>query len=308
MTPEASEAEPVTGPRPSPEVVKAVVGVATSVGALAFVTLVGGAIYYAQAAALGLPADQVVSAMPQSTLLVVGARFMIPVLLLIAALLAVVGLVETRLAARPNAARWVATSLLGVVGTIFVLVDVARADGSGLAYAAPLLIWAVLLAVIGFVGIRDHPTFRTYAAVTLTATAVFAAALAVVLASSAPAVRAVRIDRKQGPSITGLYATSNSDEVLVGQVCETHTGSRRGSKLSGVIVRIPRDDISAVFITTNGSIKDALNRQPALLEKVGGSGRPTLTRCTDPLAAGLERVGKAPETDHQGVPGVLQGP
>ena len=80
MTPEASEAVPVTGPRPSPEVVKAVLGVATSVGALAFVTLVGRAIYCAQAAALGLPADQVVSAMPQSTLLVVGARFMIPVL------------------------------------------------------------------------------------------------------------------------------------------------------------------------------------------------------------------------------------
>jgi hypothetical protein len=308
MTPEASAAVPVTGPRPSPEVVNAVLGVATSVGVLAFVTLVGGAIFYAQAAALGLPADQVVSAMPQSTLLVVGARFMIPVLLIIGALLAVVGVVETRLPEKVNAARWVATLLLGAVGIIFVFADVARADGSVLAYAPPLMIWAILLAVIGFIGIRDDPTFRTYAAVTLTATAVFAAALAVVLASSAPAVRAVSIDRKQGPSITGLYAASNSNEVLVGQVCETRTGSRRGSKLSGVIMRIPRDEISAVFVTTNGSIKDVLNRQPALLAKVGGTERPTLTRCTDPLAAELERVGKAPETDHQGVPGVLQGP
>jgi hypothetical protein len=298
----------VAGARASPEVVNVVLGVAASVGVLAFVTLVGGAIYYAQAAALGLPADQAVSAMPQSTLLVVGARFMIPVLLIIGAVLAVVGLVQSRLAKESNAARVLATTLLGAIGAIFLFVDVGRADGPALAYAAPLVVWIVLLAVIGFIGIRKHPPFRTYAAVTLTATAVFAAALAVALASSAPAARAVRIDRKQGPSITGLYVASNSDEVVVGQVCETRTGSRRGSKLSGVIMRVPRDEISAVFVTTNGSIEDVLNRQPALLEKVGGSGRAMLTRCTAPLAAELERTGKAPETGHQGVPGVLQGP
>jgi hypothetical protein len=128
------------------------------------------------------------------------------------------------------------------------------------------------------------------------------------LASSAPAVRAVGIDRKEGQPVTGLYAASNSDEVLVGQACQSRTASRRGSKLSGVLVRVPRDDISDVFLTTNGSVQDALARQPALLEKVGGGGAAALTRCTDPLSDELERIGQAPETRHQGVPGVLQGP
>ena len=291
-----------------PEIGNAILGVATSVGVLAFVTLVGGAISYAQAAALGLPADQVVAAMPQSTLLVVGARFMIPVLLIIGGLLAAVRLVEDHWSKHAALARWAVTVVLGGTGILFLLIDVTRADGSFWAYVAPLAIWAILLAVIWFVGIRDLPGFWTYAAVTATAAAVFAAAFAVVLASSAPAVRAVGIDRKEGPPVTGLYAASNSDEVLVGQACQARTGSRRGSKLSGVLIRVPRDDISDVFLTTNGSVKDALARQPALLERVGGGAGAQLTRCTDPLSDELERIGQAPDTRHQGVPGVLQGP
>lgn len=306
--PEAGEGALQTKASPSPEIVKAVLGVATSVGVLAFVTLVGGAIYYAQAAALGLPADQVVAAMPQSTLLVVGARFMIPVLLIIGVLLAAVRVVEHYAGGNSDWARWVGTVVLGTAGIVFLVVDVARADGSELAYVVPLGIWAILLAVIFFLGIRDHPEFRTYAAVASTATALFAATFAVVLASAAPAVRAVGIDRKQGPPVTGLYAASNSDDVLVGQACQTRTAPRRGSKLSGVLIRVPRDDISAVFLTTNGSVKDALDRQPALLEKAGGSAPAKLARCTDPLSNELERIGKAPQTRHQGVPGVLQGP
>ena len=307
-SPGAAKGAQQTTSSASPEIVKAVLGVATSVGVLAFVTLVGGAIQYAQAAALGLPADQVVAAMPQSTLLVVGARFMIPVLLIIALLVAAVRLAEGSVGKRYKRARWVGTAALGVTGISFLVVDVARADGSELAYAGPLVIWVILLAVIYVIGIRHYPGFRTYAAVTSTATAIFAAAFAVALASSAPAVRAVGIDRKQGPPVTGLYAASNSNEVLVGQACQTATESRRGSKLSGVLIRVPRDDINAVFVTTNGSVKDALDRQPALLDEVGGSARPKLTRCTDPLSDELERIGNAPQTRHQGIPGVLQGP
>jgi hypothetical protein len=306
--PGAGKAAQQTTSSASPDIVKAVLGVATSVGVLAFVTLVGGAIQYAQAAALGLPADQVVAAMPQSTLLVVGARFMIPVLLIIALLLAAVRLGEGSAGKYYKRARWVGAATLGVAGIGFLVVDVARADGSKLAYAGPLVIWVILLAIIYVIGIRHHPGFRTYAAVTSTATAIFAGAFAVVLASSAPAVRAVGIDRKQGPPVTGLYAASNSNEVLVGQACQTRTESRRGSKLSGVLIRVPRDDINAVFVTTNGSVKDALDRQPALLDEVGGNARPKLTRCTDPLSDELERIGKAPQTRHQGIPGVLQGP
>ena len=306
--PAGGEGAPQTTSSPSPEIVKAVLGVATSVGVLAFVTLVGGAIFYAQAAALGLPADQVVAATPQSSLLVVGARFMIPVLLIIGAFLAAVGVLEHNAGENATRARWVGTAVLGGVGIVFLIVDVARADGSKIAYAAPLVAWAILLVVIFLIGIRDHPAFRRYAAVTATATAVFAATFAVALASAAPAVRAVGIDRKQGPPVTGLFAASTSDEVLVGQVCQTRTASRRGSKLSGVLIRVPRDDISAVYVTTNGSVKDALDRQPALLEKAGGTVPVRLTRCTDPLADELERIGRAPQTRHQGVPGVLQGP
>jgi hypothetical protein len=106
---------------PSPEIVKAVLGVATSVGVLAFMTLVGGAIQYAQAAALGLPADQVVAAMPQSTLLVLGARFMIPVLLIIGVLLAAVGVVEHHAGESSKRARWFGTAVLGGVGIVFLV-------------------------------------------------------------------------------------------------------------------------------------------------------------------------------------------
>ena len=179
--PGGGEGAPQRPSSPSPEIVKAVLGVATSVGVLAFVTLVGGAIQYAQAAALGLPADQIVAAMPQSTLLVVGARFMIPVLLIVGVLLAAVGVVEHYAGENSKRARWFGTAVLGGVGIVFLVIDVARADGSELAYVAPLGMWAILLSVIFFIGIRDRPefpTFRTYAVVTSMATAVFAATFA----------------------------------------------------------------------------------------------------------------------------------
>jgi hypothetical protein len=89
--------EPSGGsPKDSPTdiLVTALVGVITGVGALGFVTLVGGAILYAQTAALGLPADQAVAAMPQSTLLVVGARLLVPLLAALGALVLLVGLAE----------------------------------------------------------------------------------------------------------------------------------------------------------------------------------------------------------------------
>ena len=77
--------------------VKLVSAVAAGVGVLGFVTLVGGAILHAQLSAAGLPSDQAVSAIPRSTLLVVGARLLVPLLAVVGLFLSLLWLLERTL-------------------------------------------------------------------------------------------------------------------------------------------------------------------------------------------------------------------
>lgn len=299
--------------------IRILAAIGTSVGVLGFVTLVGGAIFYAQMSALGLPSDQIVSAIPQSTLLVVGARFILPVLAGVWLLLGVLGIFEKRPSRsatnstpahdpktsdrRPKVTRWLAVTVLAAVELTFVVVDLGKTDASQWVYALLIGITVVLLIVTSFLGIREGPGFWRFAVVTSTAAAAFATALATTLASVAPAVRAVAIALIAGPPLGGIYAAANATDVLVGEVCADRPRSPRGSKRSGLVIVVPRSSIKTMLVTTNGSLSDALTREPALLAAVNGKDVAIQDGCTtSPLPEDLLNL------PHQGVPGVLQGP
>jgi hypothetical protein len=306
---------------------KALAVLGTGVGVLGFTTLVGGAIFYAQMSAVGLPSDQIVSALPRSTLLVVGARFIIPLLAGLWLVLVVLGFGESwALSAadskRPAIRRWgkrrplkwarffrfVGIALLLVIGAWFIIADLGRTSSSVFIWLLLFVLLAVSTIAVWAVGIVGMPRFLVFATAASVAAAVFATALGTTLASVAPAVRAVAIARTDGTSVAGVYAAATSNDVLVGEICAQHQGSTRGNKLSGALIVVPRSDIKRMVVTTNGSLLDALNREPTLVEAVSGGNPPTSNLCTDILPSRLEELGRAPNTRHQGIPGVLQGP
>jgi hypothetical protein len=307
--------------------VKSVGGVIAGVGALGFVALVGGAIFYAQMAALGLPADRIVEAMSRSTLLVVGARMLVPLMAGVALCLALVRLFDRCIKARLVGICVVALAFLGFVG-----VDVVhRAHGSLCLAVAAALMAAILGSVVWVVGIRptsgpdeneqrpegpdeneQRPDFRVFGVATTVAAALFAAALGTALAYLAPAVRAVAVARNGASDIAGIYAASNPTEVIIGEVCQAKPHSFRGSKRSGVLVVVPRSDITTMLISTNRRLSSAIEAEGVLLKRLAvkrdldGTKAPSSSRpraaCTAALPMSLRNV------RNESVPGINQGP
>jgi hypothetical protein len=315
VTPDASPAVKETSPSPNfaDLGVKVLGAVAAGVGVLGFVTLVGGAILHAQLSAAGLPSDQAVSALPQSTLLVVGARLLVPLLSVVALFLSVLWLIENtpRLPGAPGVRSVGVAGLLGL-GVIGAEIDTARAHGAALYYILPIFVAVVLGVGIWFFGIRGRDDFRLFAILTTIGATLFVSAGGYAISYLAPTVRPVAVARTSGPPVVGIYAAANGSEVEVGEVCQQRRGSNGGSGRSGVLVVIPRSDVQEIVLGTNGSLADALAREHDLLRSLpGNSGaRGSVVtasasngaRCTGAVAALLAK------DRHNGVPGVVQGP
>jgi hypothetical protein len=287
--------------------------VAAGVGVLGFVTLVGGAILHAQLSAAGLPSDQAVSALPQSTLLVVGARLLVPLLAAVALFLSVLWLIETtpRL---PEAreVRLVGVAALLGLGVIGAEIDTARAGGAALYYVLPPLVAGGLGAGIWFFGIRGRGDFRLFAILTAVGAALFVSAGGYAISYLAPTVRPVAVARSNGPPVVGIYAAANASEVEVGEVCQQQRGSNLGTGRSGALVVIPRSDVQEIVLGTNGSLADALAREPDLLRSLPGNYTPQASAVTAPASNGARCTGavaaRLSNDRHNGVPGVVQGP
>ena len=313
----------------------ALAAVGTGIGVLGFVTLVGGAVLYAQMSAVGLPSGEIVARIPQSTMLVVGARLLVPLLagLLLALLILRVleSGIEEQAKRQPSDAsaaayrkrqikrlRGGACALLFAVGLAFAVIDIGKANGPAWLYFAAVFVLLVLVAVTYTVGVRTGrraesvPSFGVFAAVSTVVTSSFLIVLGTTLASLAPAVRGVAVLRNDGSVVAGIYATANSSDVFVGEICEARGGALRGTKRSGALIVIPRSDIRTIFVSTTASLPGVLSRQSTLSEQLRSTvrrkpqGQPTYStsggQCTSELARTLD------EQPLKGVPGVLQGP
>jgi hypothetical protein len=322
--------DPVEPPRPgeafAEAAVKAAGGVIAGVGALGFVALVGGAIFYSQMAALGLPADRIVEAMPRSTLLVVGARMLVLPIAGVALGLAIVSVCERHRGSAGEGGRGKAKGVervprgVGIVAlmSVFLIFVLCNITGPWWVYVTAVALAALLGSGVWFVGIRpptangDCPTFRVFGTVTAVAATLFAVAFGAAVAYLTPSARAVAIAWKGGPDIAGIYGASNATEVIIGEICEDERGGLwRGLKKTGVIVVIPRNEITRMLIGTNQKLDSAIGADDELLRDLQGRPRgpdppkrssASERRCTGTLAERLLRLQR--ETG----PGIVQGP
>ena len=252
--------------------IRLVGGTAAGVGVLGFVTLVGGAVAEAQLSGAGLPASRAVADLPRADLLVIGARLLTPFVgVLVMAFLAV-GWIESRGEWRAHVGARVGTAVvLSVVGLGLTW---WAAD----AEAAQVWVWAVCgaaaavaLVVIWAIRRLSFATFVIAGGVVATLAAVSSG---YALAYAQPQVRPVAVLDRDGRVIVGIYAAANSDEVAVGQVCTAGAGggpANRGDASVGAIVVVPRHDVVAMAIGTNGSLPTAMLRERALLAAISPS-------------------------------------
>jgi hypothetical protein len=273
---------------------KALVAVATGLGVIGFVTLIGGAITHVQLAAVGIPADQVVSALPQSTLLVVGVRQLVGFFGSVVLVLAMLWLLESKGVSRGRV-RWVGVVLIAVVGMVVIEVDLVNAQRALLYEALTIVLVPLLVVMIWFAGIKGMPRFSIFATVTAIAAALVLSAWRYTLSRLSPVVRPVVVVRTTGSSIAGIYAAANSSEVEVGEVCQQSAGSNRGSGRSGIVLVIPRNDIRTMLVGSGGLLPDVLARERSLVSSVvtttspgGPVSEPNGAKCTDALAAQLQ--------------------
>jgi hypothetical protein len=306
---------------------RALAGVAAGAGVLGVVTLVGGAVLHAQLSAAGLPADQAVSDLPRSTLLGVGARILVPFLAAVGVAFLVLFALErdspdqeqrrhhddsSRTAPSTQAhaqtaprSRIVGVAVLWLAGALVVIID---AVVEGVAWWGYTSIFALIGT--GFLATwhAAQRGFALFAFVGALAASLFAVSSGYVLSYFLPSVRPVAVVLKSRPPIVGIYAAANKDEVIVGQVCAAAPNSARGNDATGTLIVLPRSDVAALAIGTNGSLSNAIGREMSLLRSLPDASDPTPEH-TPRIAPGKPScTSVATARMAQGEPGLLLGP
>ncbi len=287
--------------------IKLLGGTAAGVGVLGLVTLVGGAVVEAQLAGAGLPASRAVADLPRADLLVIGARLLAPFVGVLSVAFLGVAAVE-----RYEAAKTGGRARLGMVLVLVGLGLALTRRVADMENAQPW-VWLVcvavaILALVGMWMVRESswPIFVVAGGVAAILAAVVSG---YVLTYAEPEVRPVALVERDGRALVGIYAAANSEEVAVGEVCTFDGGAAsRGDASAGSIVVLPRADVAAMAIGTNGSLRTAIRKEKGLLASIDaaaalhlprggppyviGSGRTPPALCSDPAAAGLRTLGR----------------
>jgi hypothetical protein len=257
----------------------AVLGVASTlaggIGVLGFVAAVGGSIVFARFSAAGLPADEALGDVPQSSLLVLGAKALIPfavAVLIGATVVYVVESPETRIGDRISVRdrRWVLVAIAAVAG---VSLHVALTLGSHArppwyTYLTVVVAAAVVSSLVAFGW--GEKSFQWFAIASAIAGGLLAETSILIRAFAQPTVRPVAIVRGAGRSpIVGIYIAQSDSQVFVGQVCSDPANPQNGDGGTGYMQVIPRDQVEATAIGTNSTLRTSIERGPGLLKALG---------------------------------------
>ncbi len=296
--------------------------VATGVGVLGFVAVVGGASYWWRFSSAGLPADESVADLTHSQLLVLGVRELLPfmaILIVEAVALyllegAVGGTIEigllgrlSRYADAHKASREELVTRVRVTTTLLAVPVAVIADGF-LAQRRTVLsmlliaVIALVLALIAVIYAGDSSApFQKFLLVAMGTTALFGMCSGASRTAEAPQVRPVVIVTDDGRPLAGLYISASSNQVYVGEVCAKRHEADLGDDNTGSLIEVPRDKITLMLIGNNELLDQAISRESSLLSSLpqlsGVSTTAAATaappsaaqtggrRCTDPSAA-----------------------
>jgi hypothetical protein len=257
--------------------VKVVSTLAGGVGVLGFVALVGGSIVFARFSAAGLPADEALGDVPQSTLLVLGAKALVPfavAVLVGATLLYVAESPATQFGSSISRRdrRWL---FVGIAAGIAIALHVALAlavdaHPAWYTYVTVVGAAAVLFSLVAF-GLADKQ-FQWFAIGLTIAGGLVGETSILVRAFAQPTVRPVAVALTGGRHpVVGIYIAESDTQVLVGEVCTEAAHPDDGNGAAGSMRVIPRSQIDAMAIGTNSTLPVAIRRGPGLLASLGGS-------------------------------------
>ncbi len=277
--------------------------VATGVGVLGFVAVVGGASYWWRFSSAGLPADESVADLTHSQLLVLGVRELFPFMAILTVeavalyLLegAVAGTIEigllgrlSRYADAHKASREEWVTRVRVVTTLLAVPVAVIADGI-LAQRRTVLsllliaVIALVLAIIALIYAGDSSApFQKFLLAAMATTALFGMSSGASRTAEAPQVRPVVIVTEDGRALAGLYVSASSDEVYVGEVCAKLGEADLGDDNTGSLLEVPRDKITLMLIGNNELLDQAISRESSLLSSV-----PQLSSVTAAAAAAV---------------------
>jgi hypothetical protein len=278
-------------------VIRVAGAVATGIGVLGFVALVGGSDYWLRFSSAGLPADETVSDLSNSQLLVVGARELFPFLAIAVVEVVFLYLLEQgvrgtlrvgplgRLAAFADSkeARLevdprgdlvtrvrVVLSLLAIpigVGADALLADRITIPSLALVAAVAMVLSLIVLLYAGDSG----ASFTKFVLTALAASAVFGLFSGASRTAEAPDVRPVALVL-DGKPLAGIFVAASADQVFIGEVCTHGRGSETGNGSTGSLLDLPRKDVSLMLIGNNARLREAITREHSLLDAL-----PTLT-------------------------------
>ncbi len=235
-------------------------------GSVVFVYLIGGGVMWNRLHASGLPSEEVLTALPQPKLLVVGILQLVTAGL-IAAVLLPVGLAARSRLQKPRTRRETIVGLIPLVVLAAVLLTVpVSAWGLFWVVALILLVFAlpklrqwppwvtvviviVVATVLTFTRENEFPTPFPRATVVLKATAE-REKTPVIGAATVPLKKHPELQREVPLLISGRYVASTSDNVYVGvkdsetQRLEQLLGERQPESL----VVVPRDQVAQLVL------------------------------------------------------------
>lgn len=251
-------------------VLKALGAVATGIGIVGAVTVVGAAVFWVRFDAIGLPATQAVSVIPKAELLVQGAQEMV--------IFIGIGLLAVLLIALSDPKGLVTWGTF-IVLCLFVSAAFAYAGIKGLefelvlAMGAVALILALLCVAIAFnTGQRLLPLLVSI----FVASLIFSSSCALLIVHDQKYAQAIAIrfgaENKVGKGITGIYVTATSDTIYYAR-----TGADLNPKLNGIdttgVYEVHRTDATTFAIGPLGP-----THSPGGIDRVEKQGKNLLER------------------------------
>lgn len=202
-----------SGSSSSPTLVTVAVAVASGLGVLGFVAFAGGVVLWTRFKEMGLPADHALALVPKPELVATGADFLVPALLLSAAIVLIVILIDLLSDHSTLARRLIAPLLIGGVGIYLSFETLTVVPASALV----LLLGVTVLGSLCVSACADLP-FAAFCLIAFLAVGAFAIARTYERTSHALTVIPMAYSRAQpgqAPRVEiGYFVAETSDRIF----------------------------------------------------------------------------------------------
>jgi hypothetical protein len=169
---------------------------------------------------------------------------------------------------------WIAVAV-ALAGVALHVVLVSATKAAPVWWTYPLLagLAAALVGLVVLVALNGDVIWFVLAGIL--AAGLFSETSVLIRTFALTTVRPVALELTDGTAIGGIYVAQTGTQVLVGEVCTSRHDQNVGDASTGFMRVISRDQVKAMTIGVNGSLVDAIEREPQLAQALPGA--PILT-------------------------------